>query len=682
MHDRMPVSPGASDPTDGRSGRGRALDDDALARRAAIRNLSILDARLAPVVDDALALLALATDAVATGLTVVTDTTTVTIAGSIGRREVALERSPAARAVAGDARLAVEVGADDELADHPSIGAQTLPVTVVAVPVRVTGAATVVALELVWSSARTPDASLLAAIDRVASHLGRVLALHAETDEYRRFVEIAPDPIVLLDDAGMIERVNGSFAAMVGHHRVELMGRSFVALVARDERAAFTAALARVTFARHRPGHLDVTLVTTAGDRVPCSVSAAHLGGPRRAIQLVIHDLSERLRAEEEQIQLSEQLARAQRLDAVGQVAAGLAHDLNNLLMIMVSNLGLAEESVTSAVDGDADALVALGEDLAELRAAVDRATALTRSLLSFGTRRGGEGSSADVSEVLDAVGRFVEPSLGESITLRLIVPAQLPQIDADPVELERAVLNLVINARDALGGDGTITVAAELLGSADQVGRRADDPDPVESVRIRVVDDGTGMDAGTLARAFEPLFTTKGESGSGLGLASVSAFVDHVSGTIDVSSVPGDGTEVVLTIPIAAASTQELPVGVDVPVGGARVLLVDPGERTRRVIARMLRSSGYRVVEAASADEARQALGREPIGLMVTELALPDGSGDRLVRSVRDDHPEVVAIVLAAVDGPRTLDGVPVLVKPFSATRLLRTVNRVLAAR
>ncbi|MCC5949514.1 MAG: response regulator [Nitriliruptoraceae bacterium] len=553
-----------------------------------------------------------------------------------------------------------------------------------------------------------PDGDRAAVLDRGAALVRTMLERHAEAGEYRRFIEVSPDPVLVLNADAAIETCNPAFVALMAGQQVDVGGMALVSLTHPDDATRLTAELARALFTRRRPVKLEVRLVAFDGRDVPCTLSVAHLQGVQRHLQVVVHDLSDRIDQENRRAQLSEQLARAQRLDAVGQVAGGLAHDLNNLLVIMVSNLGLAEESITDLaeelgvplpgpstpdattdpipLDGRAGRLADLRADLSEVRTAVDRATAMTGELLRFAKREDGGGGRADVADVVDDVQAIVGRSLPPGVRLEIDVPDGLPAAAVDPAQLERVLLNLVINARDAVDGDGTITVAAHYeLGDAPPTGRERRREDrrstlPAARLVLEVADDGVGMDEPTRARAFEPLFTTKQDAGgSGLGLATVLAFVDEVDGAIDLKTAPGEGARFTLVLPTEDPTPQVLPIATDVPVAGRRVVVADPGDRTRRVIAQMLQAAGYRVTDVASGEDALELAMAGGVDLVITELALPGITGARLVGRLATLEPPVAAVALAAVDAPRTLGDVPLLVKPFSHDRLLKTVARVL---
>ncbi len=649
-----------------------ATATDALRRAEAQRRLGVAGACRFDELDELLALVARAAGASGARFVVIDQDVDRVVAEDGPAYRVDRRWSLARTALkAADGRASVVVEPGVERAGLPLFAGADVPVALAAVSVTAPDGEPIGGVVAHWVGEQAVQEPAWAPLEDGARHLGYVLELRADEREYRRFINLNPDPVLVLDVEGAVVIANPAMATLLGHDDPEAMvGRPFLACVARSDRARVTAELARVLFARRRTRQFDVSLLDREGATVATSVSAGHLRGARRHLQLVVHDLSERLRAEEERSTLSEQLARAQRLDAVGHVASGLAHDLNNLLVVMVSNLALAREGLES-IDAQVP-LRAVCDDLEELQIAVDRASALTSQLLAFAAADEAGSDAADIGEVVAAVLGLVERSLPQGVTLQRSVPSGLPLVAVPPVQLERALLNLVINARDAVGAIGTIEVRAS---STADGGR--------QSVRLEVQDDGSGMDEATLARAFEPLFTTKADAGgSGLGLASVLALTDEVDGVVTIRSTPREGTTVTLVLPVEAAAPESIPVGVDVPVGGARVLLVDPGERTRRVITSMLRGSGYRVTPVATGEEALEILATGADELLITEVALPGRGGAELLEHVRASTQPIPVIVLASVDAPPTLAGVPVLVKPFSHARLLRVVERVLAER
>ncbi len=645
------------------------------ARVATFHRLGLPTTARGPAFAHLVAVLRQITGAAAVTLAVVDDARAWLTVGVAPVTSTPLHASPAAAALEHPEVVWQRPVHRPTLDEHPALSALRHPVTVTTARIDAPDGHPLGALELAWPDGTEPRPLAPAVLARFADHVRELLELHAEVDEYRRFVELAPDPMVVLDREGRIVRVNPALTAFVGLGSQELLGREFLGLVHRADRAAAAAAVTRALIAPRRTTRLELRLTVADGRSIECGVSAGHLGGALRHVQLVLHDLTERLRIEQEHSRLSEQLARADRLDAIGEVAAGLAHDLNNLLGVMSANLSLAEESLHEAAgEGEPADLGGLVADLGELRTAVERATGMTEEMLAFGTRAGGEDGPVDALDVIHGLGRLVGRSMPQGVRFALDVPGELPRVTGAVSELERALMNLVLNARDAVlatGRQGSVLIRA-----------RNDGPGAGD-IELQVIDDGIGMDPATQARAREPLFTTKGDDGTGLGLATVASYVARLGGALHLDSTPGAGTTATLRLPVAdRGGTEEgaLGTGAEVPVSGVRVLLVDPGERTRRVIDRMLSAAGYRVTTVGNANEARALLASgDPVGLLVTELTLPDGRGDRLVEDARVERPELPAVVLALEDAPERLADAPVLIKPFSHARLLRTVEDAL---
>ncbi|MTV27354.1 PAS domain S-box protein [Nitriliruptoraceae bacterium ZYF776] len=644
-------------------------------RLASLRRLGVLDVPAEPALEELVALTGTVLGADAAALTLVDASRAWTLATTATGGQVSVDRahSIADRAVVAGEVVVSDVVTDPDLAEHPWCRQDPRLRRVAAAPVAAPDGELVGALEVGWRRVgpnRRDDAGLLG---RLARQLGELLELRAEAQEYRRFVELSPDAVTVLDLDGSVELANPAMAALLGLPDVRpLLGRPFLELVVAEDRSRGAAELARVLFARRRTASLDVHLLTADGRSLPVSIAAGHLRGSKRSLQLVVRDVTERQRAEEERARLGEQLARAQRLESTGQLAGGLAHDLNNLLAILVGNLGLAGESLSALRAGEDPqaALQALEEDLGQLRVAATRVDTLTRKLLQFARLEDETPRWTLVVEVVDAVAGLLDNALGPGVRLELDLAPDVPAVHVDPDALEQALVNLVLNARDAMPDGGTVRLSARrgpAVGEAET------------SAVLTVEDDGVGMDERTQARAFEPLFTTKPkDQGTGLGLASVLGVVERAGGTIQLDSQPGRGTSITLTLP----SVVDVEVA-EQPTAGPEVLLVDPSDRQRPLIAKMLTGGGYRVREVATAAEALEVLrGAGPVSVLVSEVALGDRLGGQLVDDARDARPGLPAVLLSSGAGEATVgpSDVPVLGKPFASDRLLRMVAAVRA--
>jgi two-component system, cell cycle sensor histidine kinase and response regulator CckA len=644
-------------------------------RLESLRRLGLLDGGSEPELDDLVELLSALLDADGAALTLVDEARAWPLASAGELRAVALERTrSAADLVLPDAEGLLWVEAPDthpRFGGHPWVrtepGARTLAAATILAP----DGRPIGALELAWRepTPRTPER--VSVLRRAAAQLATRLELRAEAGEYRRFVELALDPMAVLDLDGAIELCNTAFAELLGGEAPDaLRGRAFLELIVPEHRDRGAGELARVLFARQKVSTFDVTLQRRDGARLPVALSAGHLRGPRRSLQLVARDLSDRVRAEAERAKLTEQLAEAHRFETVGQLAGGLAHDLNNLLAVLVSNLSLADETLHDLrAGGDlATGLSTLGEDLEQLRAASDRVDVLTRKLLQFASRTDLHAARVTLSEVASSLHALLDRTLGQDVQLEVEVDEDVPDVELDAGGLEQAITNLVLNARDALPDGGLVTLRIRGDRHADTGGGAAR-----EVALVEVVDRGTGMTDAVLARAFEPLFTTKSaDRGTGLGLASVQAFVQRAGGTIDVDTAPGEGTRVTLVLPAAGAESP----AARTPTAAPRVLLVDPADRSRRVIAAMFEQAGYQVDEVADAVTARARLEVEEFAVLACEIALPDATGPAVVVAARLQRPQQPAILVSSNPDVRdTIAGIPVVVKPFSSERLLDTV-------
>ncbi len=556
----------------------------------------------------------------------------------------------------------------------PSFGAVDAPVTVAAVAVPGPEAEERIgAIVAHWVAEVAVPEEAWSILEGAAGHLGTVLDLRAESDEYERFLDVIPGPVFVLDQDGVIERANPALASLLQVETPgELHGRPFVGFIAADHRARAASELARLLASSRQHLTLELTLRTDAGRELPVSLAAAQLRGARGRFQCTLHDLTDRIEGEELRSRLSEQLARAERLDVLGQLAGGLTHDLNNLFAVAVANLELAGESLADR-DGRSTAPLEARAELAEARVAIDRAAELTGRLLDIGRPVASGATTTDVGAMMRGARSLLERVLPPGIELRVEMGDALPEISGEAGQIERALLNLVLNSRDAIGDAGTITVRAVAM----QRGLAAPGGVTDRVVRLEVIDDGAGMDGRTRSRAFDPLYTTKGDRGSGLGLSVVAALVAAVDGEIAVASAPGDGTRVTLDLPAVPGPTIS-PGGTDRLVGGARILLVDGGDRTRAVIERMLVVDGYRVTTATTGREALAMVAEEEPALVLVDLALPDG-GVELLDRLHRARPALPTLAIAAIDAPEMFDVTPVLVKPFSHTRLHHGVRQLL---
>ena len=371
-------------------------------------------------------------------------------------------------------------------------------------------------------------------------------------------------------------------------------------------------------------------------------------------------DITDRLLAEAELARAQEQLRQAQKMEAMGQLTGGVAHDFNNLLTPIVGSLdmlqrkGLGGERERRLIDAAAQS--------------AERARTLVQRLLAFARRQPLQTQAVDVVGLVDGMAEIVASTSGPRVKVEIAVADDLPAAKADANQVEMAILNLAVNARDAMPDGGTLTISATpvTVTTDERPGL-----EPGRYVRLSVADTGTGMDEATLARAVEPFFSTKGIGrGTGLGLSMVHGLAAQLGGGLVVSSKPGLGTWVELYLPASDDAAQE-PERSDAAeperISGT-VLLVDDEELVRMSTADMLADLGYAVVEACSAEDAlRLANEGQCFDLLVTDHLMPGLSGTELARELRSRRPDVSVLV---VSGYADVDGVapelPRLVKPF----------------
>ncbi len=375
------------------------------------------------------------------------------------------------------------------------------------------------------------------------------------------------------------------------------------------------------------------------------------------------------------------QLQQAQKMEVLGQLTGGIAHDFNNLLTAIVGNLELA-----AGRSRDRPEVARL---LAGAMRAADRGAALTQRMLAFGRRQYLSIQPVALPPLLDGMAELIARTIGPSIEVRIDAPAGLPAARADPHQVELMVLNLVVNARDAMpeGGRVIIAAAAETVAEPHQAGLQAG-----SYLRLSVSDNGEGMDAATAARAFEPFFTTKPVGrGSGLGLPMVQGVAAQSGGAVALRSAPGAGTTVTVWLPCAEDSAEPAPPHPDRaaarhPAAGRTVLLVDDDGDVAAFAATCLADAGYAVTRCESGAAALARLRTlPPPDLLIADVGMPGMSGLELAAAARERHPHLpilIATGYAAEDGDIAgTPDLPVLGKPFKATDLLGRVTALLEA-
>ena len=379
-------------------------------------------------------------------------------------------------------------------------------------------------------------------------------------------------------------------------------------------------------------------------------------------------------------------LRQMQRLEAVGQLTSGVAHDFNNLLSVVLSNVTLVERLLTQS--GALPTQVA--DRLGSMRNAANRGATLTRQLLAFSRRQRLEPQTVDFNEIVTGIRDLLQTTLGGSVNLQTDLASDLWPARVDPTQIEMVILNLAINARDAMevGGSLKVQTANCSLRSAPA---RPEEPEPGDYVALSVQDTGSGMPDEVLAKAFEPFFTTKQVGkGSGLGLAQVYGFAKQSGGGVRIDTQPGAGTTVHVYLPRAAPGMVDAAPAVASAVTGESrrdsprtVLLVDDDDAVREATAALLAMHGFRIAEAADGPGAlAQARARPDIDAVIADFAMPKMNGAELARQLRVLRPELPLLFMTGFAELGALDDVPedfVLQKPIGEAELLARLNRLL---
>ncbi|MBI2683582.1 MAG: response regulator [Acidobacteriales bacterium] len=374
---------------------------------------------------------------------------------------------------------------------------------------------------------------------------------------------------------------------------------------------------------------------------------------------------------------MEEHLREAQKREAISRLVGGLAHDFNNLLTAMMIYAGLLGSSLGREH--------ALHRHVDEIRRAGERGAELVEQMLALSRQQVLEPRVVDLRRTLQDMGEMMTRVLGEDIVLE-IAPGEEARVKVDPGQIQQVVLNLALNARDAMPRGGRVRIATEAVSVDEEAARR--DPELLEGdyIALIVSDDGTGMDATTRQNLFEPFFTTKGH-GHGLGLATALGIVKQHKGAIQVESAPGEGTTFRILLPRAAEMEESLREATPQALTSApRILLVEDEEAVRRSMVEMLAEDGYQVQTAANGREALAAMGSalQPLDLVITDLVMPHMSGRELSERVQELDPGVpVMFISGYTDDPRTRELMSTAAyfcrKPFTPEGFLRKVRQIL---
>jgi PAS domain S-box-containing protein len=528
--------------------------------------------------------------------------------------------------------------------------------------------------------------------------------------KFRSLLEAAPDAIVGVGADGLIALVNTQAEALFGYLRNQLIGRPVELLV---PEAALTIAAPHPSSAFRDPGsHAAEAWTALAGRRAdgsefPAEVSLSSIETEEGLmVCAAIRDVTERLEAQRERARLETQLERdrlerqlhqSQRLESLGQLAGGVAHDFNNLLAAILNYVSFVSEEITKEIElrppSESVRLHDVLSDVAQIGAAATRAARLTHQLLAFGRREVIKPEVIDCNAVVGAVDDLLRRTIGEHVELITRCALNLEHVRADRGQMEQVLLNLAVNARDAMPGGGTLMIETDNL--VVDAAQALQDPRVPEGpyVRLRVADSGTGMSREIIERAFEPFFSTKPkDQGTGLGLATVYGIVTQAGGMVDLTSDIGSGTTITILLPSVSS-----PVTVaDSPrvltrrkQGGETILVVEDEDLVLDVASRILSRNGYHVLAANGGAQALELIRthRGTIHLLLTDVVMPGLTGKEVAGMVTKVRPKIRVLYMSGY--PESVitsqgvvhTGIRLVTKPFVAADLLELVRSTLDA-
>lgn len=495
-------------------------------------------------------------------------------------------------------------------------------------------------------------------------------ALKISEQSYRSLIEEAPQAICRCTAAGSLLQVNRAMEEMLGYSESDLLMRNLQTEIFADPEK-YTAFLNKLR--GKKSGHgFEAHWLRQNGEVVTVSLSGREVsdaGGRTSYLDFFAENIGERK-------QLEEQFRQAQKMQAVGQLAGGIAHDFNNLLTVI---LGQAELIGSVMLENDA-----ARARLKEIKEAAERATGLTGQLLAFSRRQVLQTKVLDLNTVVGNMNQMLARLIGGSIDLSFIAQPGLWPVKVDPGQIAQVLMNLVVNARDAMPEGGRLTIETRNLGQ-ERVGTNGTAVGPADFVLLRVRDSGHGMDESTKARIFEPFFTTKeAGKGTGLGLAVVYGIVKQSGGQVQVESSPQAGTVFNIYLPRVEGVPEYAveQVRSDAPGGSETILLVDDDKSIRGMIADFLKNRGYRVLIARDGAEAiRIAQEGSSFDLLLSDLTMPNIGGRELARRLRESKPGLQVVLMSGnPESQESAVGYPYfLQKPFSMQELAGALRAVL---
>jgi PAS domain S-box-containing protein len=522
-------------------------------------------------------------------------------------------------------------------------------------------------------------------------------ALESEQEQNRAMIAAATDPFISFDQRGVITAWNQSAEKVFGWPASEAIGREAAeTIIAPHLRDAHRESLSRM-IAASSPDSLGARverqLLHRDGRELPIEIAFWRAGsGSGLRLHAFMHDITERLGFQADRERYAHQLEHAQRLESLGDLVGGIAHDYNNLLNVITGYTDLAAEEVTRLV-GDDTRMEPVLADVEQVRSAALRAARLTRQLLVFGRRDVVRPEVLDVGSAISGAGQLLRRTLGERIDLVITAAPGGWTVLADAGQIDQVLVSMATNARDAMPDGGKLTIDTRNVVADEAYTSSRPGLKRGRFVRLAVSDTGSGMTPEVLDRAFEPFYSTKAkDQGAGLGLTTVYGIVTQAGGYTQIHSDPGLGTTVTVLLPATDAVAVVQPVSVQPePVtaraGGQTVLLVEDEPSLWQLAHRMLTRGGYKVCDAATpADAIRQASDlQQPIDLLLTDVIMPEMMGNEVAARIRAVRPDLPVLYMSGYAQPilhaqGVLDAdVDLMEKPYSASTMLARVQQAL---
>jgi len=503
--------------------------------------------------------------------------------------------------------------------------------------------------------------------------------LRDSESRYRAIFDTAVDAIIVSDQRGTIREFSKAAERMTGYSAAEVIGQNMRVLLPPDLRQEHERYTARYLWTVH-----ELEVCRKDGSIFPAHLSIAEwwAGGHRRFTG-ILHDLTSQKQEQVERTKLETQLHQAQKMEAIGNLTGGMAHDFNNMLGVIIGNIDLLRDLRKD--DADVDELTCEALD------AAFRGADLTRRLLAFARQQPLQPKRVDVNALVSGITRLLSRTLGEDVEILLQLSPQLWPIVVDPAQLEASLTNLATNARDAMPDGGRLMVATSNRCLDADYAAQHSEVVPGGYVMIEVSDTGSGMTQKVADRIFEPFFTTKSrDKGTGLGLSMVFGFIKQSGGHISVYSEPGIGTTFRLFLPrmMEDVSADEESAAVPLVHGrGETVLVVEDNAPLRRVATRQLGELGYRVLAAENATAGLRLMEQQSIDLLLTDVVMPGGvNGRELARQARQRWPRIKVVFTSGFSEVR-LNGdagslssfAPLLGKPYRKEDLANAARQAL---